>query len=102
MIDLYSETIPVQAIIFGIITNKKFDMIVMAFIGLNMVRRRSKRRRRMAKEKEEGEEGKKEEEKRRGRRKIKKMRRRDSLFPCVSASWRIPKTLAQAIPGTAQ
>ena len=26
-----------QAIIFGIITNKKFDMIVMAFIGLNMV-----------------------------------------------------------------
>ena len=27
----------IQAIIFGIITNKKFDMIVMAFIGLNMV-----------------------------------------------------------------
>ena len=27
-----------QAIIFGIITNKKFDMIVMGFIGLNMVR----------------------------------------------------------------
>ena len=53
----------------------------------------------MAEEKEEAEEGKKEEEKRRGRRKIKKMRRRDSLFPCVSASWRIPKTLAQAIPG---
>jgi len=26
-----------QAIIFGIITNKKFDMIVMGFIGLNMV-----------------------------------------------------------------
>ena len=26
-----------QAIIFGIITNKKFDMIIMAFIGLNMV-----------------------------------------------------------------
>merc|ERR1712242_295094 len=25
-----------QAIIFGIITNKKFDMIIMAFIGLNM------------------------------------------------------------------
>ena len=27
-----------QAIVFGIITNKKFDMIIMAFIGLNMVR----------------------------------------------------------------
>ena len=26
-----------QAIVFGIITNKKFDMIIMAFIGLNMV-----------------------------------------------------------------
>ena len=26
-----------QAIIFGIITNKKFDMIIMGFIGLNMV-----------------------------------------------------------------
>ena len=28
-----------QAIIFGIITNKKFDMIIMAFIGLNMVKK---------------------------------------------------------------
>lgn len=27
-----------QAIIFGIITNKKFDMIIMGFIGLNMVK----------------------------------------------------------------
>ena len=27
-----------QAIIFGVITNKKFDMIIMAFIGVNMVR----------------------------------------------------------------
>ena len=27
-----------QAIVFGIITNKKFDMIIMAFIGLNMVK----------------------------------------------------------------
>ena len=27
-----------QAIIFGIICNKKFDMIIMGFIGLNMVR----------------------------------------------------------------
>ena len=27
-----------QAIVFSIITNKKFDMIIMAFIGLNMVR----------------------------------------------------------------
>jgi hypothetical protein len=26
-----------QAVVFGIITNKKFDMIVMGFIGLNMV-----------------------------------------------------------------
>ena len=26
-----------QAIIFGVITNKKFDMIIMAFIGVNMV-----------------------------------------------------------------
>jgi hypothetical protein len=26
-----------QAIIFAVITNKKFDMIIMAFIGLNMV-----------------------------------------------------------------
>ena len=26
-----------QAIVFGIITNKKFDMIIMGFIGLNMV-----------------------------------------------------------------
>ena len=26
-----------QAIIFGIVTNKKFDMIIMGFIGLNMV-----------------------------------------------------------------
>jgi len=26
-----------QAIVFAIITNKKFDMIIMAFIGLNMV-----------------------------------------------------------------
>jgi hypothetical protein len=26
-----------QAVIFGIITNKKFDMAVMAFIGLNLV-----------------------------------------------------------------
>ena len=31
-----------QAIIFGIITNKKFDMIVMGFIGLNMVSLSSK------------------------------------------------------------
>ena len=27
-----------QAIVFGIITNRKFDMFIMAFIGLNMVR----------------------------------------------------------------
>ena len=27
-----------QAIVFSIITNKKFDMIIMGFIGLNMVR----------------------------------------------------------------
>ena len=27
-----------QAIVFGIVTNKKFDMIIMGFIGLNMVR----------------------------------------------------------------
>jgi hypothetical protein len=27
-----------QAIVFAIITNKKFDMIIMAFIGLNMVK----------------------------------------------------------------
>ena len=27
-----------QAIVFSIITNKKFDMIIMAFIGLNMVK----------------------------------------------------------------
>ena len=27
-----------QAIVFGIIGNKKFDMIIMGFIGLNMVR----------------------------------------------------------------
>ena len=26
-----------QAIIFGVVTNKKFDMVIMAFIGLNMV-----------------------------------------------------------------
>jgi hypothetical protein len=26
-----------QAVIFGIVINKKFDMIIMAFIGLNMV-----------------------------------------------------------------
>ena len=26
-----------QAIIFGVITNKKFDMIIMGFIGVNMV-----------------------------------------------------------------
>ena len=26
-----------QAVVFGIITNKKFDMIIMGFIGLNMV-----------------------------------------------------------------
>jgi hypothetical protein len=26
-----------QAIVFSIITNKKFDMIIMGFIGLNMV-----------------------------------------------------------------
>ena len=26
-----------QAIVFGIVTNKKFDMFIMAFIGLNMV-----------------------------------------------------------------
>merc|ERR1719187_1268592 len=26
-----------QAIVFGIITNKKFDMIIMGFIGVNMV-----------------------------------------------------------------
>ena len=26
-----------QAIVFGIVTNKKFDMIIMAFIGLNMI-----------------------------------------------------------------
>jgi hypothetical protein len=31
-----------QAIVFGIITNKKFDMIVMGFIGLNMVRKSAK------------------------------------------------------------
>ena len=28
---------PPQAVVFGIITNKKFDMIIMGFIGLNMV-----------------------------------------------------------------
>ena len=28
-----------QAIVFSIITNKKFDMIIMGFIGLNMVRK---------------------------------------------------------------
>ena len=27
-----------QAIVFAVITNKKFDMIIMAFIGLNMVK----------------------------------------------------------------
>ena len=27
-----------QAIVFSIVTNKKFDMIIMGFIGLNMVR----------------------------------------------------------------
>ena len=27
----------IQAIIFGIITNKKFDMIIMGFIMLNMI-----------------------------------------------------------------
>ena len=27
-----------QAIVFSIITNKKFDMIIMGFIGLNMVK----------------------------------------------------------------
>ena len=26
-----------QAIVFGIVTNKKFDMIIMAFIGVNML-----------------------------------------------------------------
>lgn len=26
-----------QAIVFGVITNKKFDMVIMGFIGLNMV-----------------------------------------------------------------
>ena len=26
-----------QAIVFGIVTNKKFDMIIMIFIGLNML-----------------------------------------------------------------
>ena len=26
-----------QAIVFGIVTNKKFDMIIMMFIGLNML-----------------------------------------------------------------
>ena len=26
-----------QTIVFGIVTNKKFDMIIMAFIGLNMI-----------------------------------------------------------------
>ena len=26
-----------QAIIFGVVTNKKFDMIIMGFIGLNMI-----------------------------------------------------------------
>ena len=31
-------TWPPQAIVFGIIGNKKFDMIIMGFIGLNMVR----------------------------------------------------------------
>ena len=31
-----------QAIIFGVITNKKFDMIIMAFIGVNMVNNNSK------------------------------------------------------------
>lgn len=30
-----------QAIIFDVITNRKFDMVIMAFIGLNMVRRTS-------------------------------------------------------------
>ena len=28
---------PPQAVVFGIITNKKFDMIIMGFIMLNMV-----------------------------------------------------------------
>jgi len=28
-----------QAIIFGVVTNKKFDMVIMGFIGLNMVRK---------------------------------------------------------------